>query len=409
MAPEQERMQPEFAGRRMLFLPGGEWQTPVICLAREMGFVVTCLDGTPDPPGFRFADEGITVSLQDEEALLDIARRRSVEIVLTEQTDFAVPIAARIARALRLPGLPVAVAEAATNKGLMRRRAAEAGILQPRFRLCRSPRDVAAAIHDLGLPLFHKPVDGQSSRGVGILDRGTEEAVRAALRRSLAVSRSQAAIFEELLSGLECTVEGFVVGGRPVTLALSGKEHYPDLPGVARTLTYPPSLPGPVLARIAEANEAAVRALGIPFGITHAEFIVDGEGRPWLVELAARGGGSLIASHIVPAVTGFRPTPALIRGLMGRTTDPTPLHRRAAQLRFLRLPPGRRVRRYANLEELRQRPGVLEVRFLVPPGAPVPPVEDDRSRHGFVITHADIREGAVALADEVEHELIIDF
>jgi carbamoyl-phosphate synthase large subunit len=392
----------------MLFLPGGVWQVPVIRLARAMGFHVTCVDGTPDPPGFAAADEGIGVSLQDLPALVQIARHRRVQAVVTEQTDFAVPIAARLAAELGLPGLPLDVAEAATNKGVMRQRVLQAGIRQPRFRVCRTSAEVLAAAQEIGLPLFHKPVDGQSSRGVGVLQDATPAAGAAALARSLAASRCGAAIFEQFIHGTECTVEGFVVDGRPVTLAISDKEHYADLPGVARTLTYPPAFPEVVCQRIAAANEAAARALGIPFGITHAEFLVDAEGMPWLVEMAARGGGTFIASHIVPALTGVHPAAALMRCLMGRKPDVSPRYRRAAQLRFLRLPRGRRVLRYANLQDLAQRPGILALQFHIAPQSSVPSVEDDRSRHGFVITHAPTRDEAIALADAIERDLVIE-
>lgn len=401
-------LKPEYAGKRMLFLPGGVWQVPVIRLARQLGFYVTCADGTPQPPGFAAADEGVGVRLQDIGALVEIGRQRRVDVVMTEQTDFAVPLVAQVARALGLPGLPVEVALAATHKGRMRERLQEAGIRQPRFRVCRTPDEVAAAITALGLPLFHKPADGQSSRGIGILRSPCPTAVRAALQRSLAASQAREAIFEEVLHGTECTVEGFVVRGRPRTLAISSKEHFDDLPGVARTLTYPADFPEPVLERIAAANEAAARALGIPFGITHAEFMVDADGQPWLVEMAARGGGSFIASHIVPALTGFSPILGLIRTLMGSPPDLSSFHPRAAQLRFLRLPPGRRIERFVNLRHLQRQPGVLELLFLVPEGAIVPPVEDDRSRHGLVITVADSRKAAVDLALSIEQNLVID-
>jgi carbamoyl-phosphate synthase large subunit len=399
--------EPEFADRRMLFLPGGAWQVPVIRLARRMGFRVTCADGTVGAPGFAAADEGIRVCLQDVAALVAIGRERAVDVVMTEQTDFAVPLVAQVAAALGLRGLPPAVAEAATNKRLMRQRVGKCGVRQPGFRECRTPAEALAAADELGLPLFHKPVDGQSSRGVGVLSSRDPASVAAALERSLAASSKKAAIFEQQLRGTECTVEGFVADGQPVTLAISDKEHYPDLPGVARTLTYPADFPAAVLRRIAEANEAAVRAVGVTTAITHAEFMVDAAGEPWLVELAARGGGSFITTHIVPAVTGFEPVPALMRALMGRPVEPQLYHRRGVQLRFLRLPAGRRVQRYANLEVLRQRPGVLELLFHIPEGSVIPPVADDRGRHGLVLTHADSRREAVAIADDVERSLDI--
>ena len=82
----------------MLFLPGGRWQVPVIRLAQHMGFFVVCADGTPHAPGFDVADEAIQVPLQDVAALIEIGKSRQVDAVLTEQTDFAVPIVAQCCR-----------------------------------------------------------------------------------------------------------------------------------------------------------------------------------------------------------------------------------------------------------------------------------------------------------------------
>jgi carbamoyl-phosphate synthase large subunit len=402
------RWKSRFRGARLLFLPGGRWQVPVIRLAQEMGLVVICADGTADPPGFAVADEAYRVTLQDVASLVRIGRERRVDAVMTEQTDFAVPLVAQVAAELGLKGLPVDVAIAATHKGRMRERAAAAGIRQPQFRVCRTPEEARAAVADLGLPLFCKPADGQSSRGVSRLDQADDSAVRSAFERAKAASHVGEAIFEQYVVGTEATVEGFVVDGRPTTLAISDKAHYADLSGVARTLTWPGDFPQEVTERIARANEATVRALGIPFGITHAEFLIDDRGEPWLVELAARGGGTRIASHIVPALCGFEPTPALIATLLGDKPDVVIQYRRAAQLRFLRLPPGKRILGFPNLAELRSIPGVIEIAFNQSIGDRVPAVEDDRSRHGYVITSADTRDAASALAERVERELVVD-
>jgi carbamoyl-phosphate synthase large subunit len=397
-----------FAGRRMLFLPGGHWQVPVIRLAQHMGFTVICADGTPHCPGFAVADEAFQVPLQDISALVAIGRSRRVDAVMTEQTDFAVPIVARVAAELGLKGLPVNVADAATNKGIMRQKAAEAGVRQPAFRICRTVDQARLAVAELGLPLFYKPVDGQSSRGVGRLDRGDAASLEQALRRATTASRCGEIIFEQFVVGTECTVEGFVVDGTPTTLAISDKEHYDDLPGVARTLTWPGAFPPEVMNRISSANEAAVRAIGIPFAITHAEFLVDRAGLPWLVEIAARGGGSRIPSHIVPALCGFEPTAALICTLMGESPQVHTTRQRAAQLRFLRLPVGPKIVRFANLAQLREIAGVIEIAFNQAAGDRIPDVEDDRSRHGYAIVSADTRDAVRKIGDRVERELIVE-
>ena len=151
-----------------------------------------------------------------------------------------------------------------------------------------------------------------------------------------------------------------------------------------------------------------MRAIGIPFGITHAEFLVDADGQPWLVEIAARGGGSRIPSHIVPALCGFRPTPALICTLMGESPDVHTRCGRAAQLRFLRLPRGKRIVCFANLAKLQSIPGVLEIAFNQGPGDRIPDVEDDRSRHGYVIVSAETRDAARELGGQIEEQLVVE-
>ncbi len=394
--------------KRVLVMPGGLWQVPVVRLAQQMGCFVICADGTANPPCWEVADEFVQVELQNIDALVELGRKWHIDAVLTDQTDFAVPLVAQVARRLGLRGLPVEVANAATNKGLMRQRAAEGNVVQPRFRVCQTVADVRAAIAELGLPLFCKPVDSQSSRGVCVLKTADETDIKAALARCLDATKTRQAIVEQYIQGTECTAEAFVVGGKATLLAISDKTHYADLPGVARTLTYPAAFAGDVMARIEEANARVIGALGIPFGITHAEYLVDDRGQPWLVEIAARGGGTRITTHIVPAVSGFEPVPALLRVLLGRDVIIPPRKNRGAQLRFLRLPPGR-VQRFVNLDELQKRPGIIEIMFNVAPGDVIRPVEDDRSRHGFVIAEGESREEAEARAAAVEKDLQIDF
>jgi carbamoyl-phosphate synthase large subunit len=402
------RWRNRFRGARLLFLPGGRWQVPVIRVAQQMGLVVICADGTPNAPGFLVADEAFQVPLQDVASLVRIGRERRVDAVMTEQTDFAVPVVAQVAVELGLKGLPVDVARAATHKGRMRERAAAAGIRQPAFRICRTVDEAVLATNELGVPFFCKPADGQSSRGVSRLEQACEAEIVQAFDRARAASQIGETIFEQFVEGIEATVEGFVVDGEPTTLAISDKVHYDDLPGVARTLTWPGNFAPDVTQRIARANEATVRALGIPFGITHGEFLIDKQGEPWLVEMAARGGGTRIASHIVPATCGFDPTPALVAILLGETPDIITTRQRAAQLRFLRLPPGRRILGFPNLAELRSTPGVIEIAFNQDVGDRVPAVEDDRSRNGYVIVAANNRDAACALAEQIERERIVD-
>jgi biotin carboxylase len=397
------------AGQNVLFLPGGRWQVDAIQLLQRLGARVVCADGTESPAAAEVADIWVRTELQDVDALCRLAQQHDVRAVLTDQTDFAVPLVAEVAERLGLVGLPKQIALDATNKGRMRDKLEQQGIIQPEYRVCTSEESFRHAVRELGLPLFHKPVDAQSSRGVGaLLEKAVvhnwRDTLGAAFRHSAAASATRTVIVERLIHGIECTVEGFVFDDGPRTVAISSKSHYADLPGVARTLTYPAALSSETAQRVARTNEQVIQSLGIPFGITHAEFIVDAAGTPWLVEIAARGGGSGISSRIVPAVTGFEPVQGLIAQLLGERVTCPPLDERAAELRFLRLEQGRRLAETPNLDALRAREGVIELFLQHRPGDWIPAVGDDRSRHGFVITAAATRAEAVRVAESVENE-----
>ena len=104
---------------------------------------------------------------------------------------------------------------------------------------------------------------------------------------SVIASRTRAIPLRDGSRGQESPFPACVFGALQHPLHVTfEKEHYPDLPGVARTLTYPPSFSETIRLRVARANEAAARAIGIPFGITHAEFIVDGDVRGLLSDTA---------------------------------------------------------------------------------------------------------------------------
>lgn len=98
----------------------------------------------------------------------------------------------------------------------------------------------------------------------------------------------------------------------------------------------------------------------------------------------------------------------MISILLGEQAEVVTTHQRAAQLRFLRLPPGKRILGFPNLAELRALRGVIEIAFNQAVGDRIPAVEDDRSRHGHVIVSAETRDAACALAERIERELRVD-
>src|SRR6476646_8351648 len=94
-----------------LSLRGSVWQVDLIRRAGEMGLKTLVADISSDCPGRRVGHDFVQVDTNDRGALLRIARDHGVNLVLAEQTDRVVPIAAFINEAMGFPGLRPAVAE----------------------------------------------------------------------------------------------------------------------------------------------------------------------------------------------------------------------------------------------------------------------------------------------------------
>src|SRR3712207_2957645 len=125
----------------VLFVGAGRHQRGAIRRARELGLRVVGLDRNPDAAGLRAADVGEVVDFREIEAVLEVARRHSVDGVLTVSADRAVPVVAAVAEALGLPGIGTETARVMTHKVAMRERLASAGVPQPRFAPLRTPDD----------------------------------------------------------------------------------------------------------------------------------------------------------------------------------------------------------------------------------------------------------------------------
>src|SRR5215831_5130183 len=125
---------------KALCLGGSVWQVDLIRRAGELGLETLVADISPDCPGRRVGHAFVQVDTNDCGALLSIARDHGINVVLAEQTDRVVPIAAFINEALDLPGLRPAVAEHFTDK-LTMRKALHGKIPMPAFREVATPRE----------------------------------------------------------------------------------------------------------------------------------------------------------------------------------------------------------------------------------------------------------------------------
>ncbi|MBI3118113.1 MAG: ATP-grasp domain-containing protein [Candidatus Hydrogenedentes bacterium] len=384
---------------RVMIIAGGEWQVPLIRKAKAMGCYVINSNLYPDSPGFKFADVGLVANVLDKEKNLAFAREHQPDAVITDQSDIAVPTVAYICEELGLPGIGVDMAHLFTNKYAMRSFLAEHGFPCPAYRLCGTLEEAMDFAHETGLPLILKPPQNQSSRGV--LKVTAQDELPAAFAHARSHSHSGAVLVEQFIGGVEHTVEGYKSPKGCDTLAISRKNHYAHNPMVASRLLYSWEDADADYDELGQLNARLVESMGLPFGITHAEY-KSFEGQFYLVEIAARGGGTKLSSHMIPLMSGVDANELLILHALGET-PPLPVPEKRiiyAALDFLVFADGH-VAAIDGAEDVLAHPNVIDFQLGVRPGDTVRPAADDRSRHGHIIAHAETRESLLSMLAEL--------
>lgn len=403
--------------KKLMILGAASRQLPFINIAKARGYHTIVVGPAGDYPGFSIADKAYFFDTRDKERVLEAARAENIDAITTDQTNVSVSTVAYVAKHMHLRGIGEDLALQFTDKYEMRKKARELGIAVPNFRKAATLDEALAAGEALGYPLVIKPLDSQGSRGVFRLANPAE--LRRKFPGSLAFSGQGAVIVEQFINGREFVADGFAMGGKYRTLDVGMQEHFAGpgrfIANMCMVFSTAARLPED-LRKVEEANTRLIRGMGLPFGITHSEFILsDDDGRVYLVECAARGGGVFISSHLTRYACGFDTNTALIDFLMeGRERFPeaSELLDNVSAWRCFALPEGV-IRQCSGRDELKKIPTVRDV-FLdgLEPGAPAHKLEDDGQKLGPIIycgkTEAELREAMAQSARTLQIEVLTD-
>ena len=393
---------------RVLVVGGGVNQLELVRRAKQRGCWVAVSDINNDPPCRAEADEFYQIDTTDKAETYCAAQSAQITAVTTDQSDVAVPTAAYIAELFGVPGIGFETSLRFTNKHLMRRVVAlSRPDLLPDSRLCENESEL---LDHLGSPeISHrqflvKPMNSQGSKGVARLKPNNyRDATSIAFRES----RGHGVLLEEFVEGDEFSVESFVVDGAVHNLAVTRKFHFPQNDCIDYRNTYLGDIPLDLENILYSANAAVIALLGLKTGSTHGEYKVCGD-RVVLMEIAARGGGGNISGKIIPFLTEFSPTDALLDFALG--TRPkvraNSYRNKFAVLRFFDFPPGR-VEKVSH--ELVPTSHLLHFELNLRPQDVIRVVRSSRDRTGYFIVGADSREQVLLAEKSVLEAMSIKF
>lgn len=306
----------KYHGKTIMILGAGQLQVPIIQKAKNKGLKVVVVTPGVDEPGAKFADVVVPLDVKDEKSILAAAIEYKIDGVTTDQTDLPVRTAAYVADHLGLPSIGYDTGCLFTDKFLMREKCSELGVPTPAYKLVWTKEEALDFYQEVGGKMILKPVDSQASHGVNLVESAAD--IEMYFEEAKRYSRNGKVLIEEYIEGEEYPIDSYVINGECNMLAIG--QYHPfavDNTFSSHETVYPAKIDVATEDILRKANEKVVTGFGLKYGRTHAEFILSGGGIPYLIEIAARGGGSFFSSDDIRYVTGFDTEDFLIDFALG--------------------------------------------------------------------------------------------
>jgi len=372
--------------KKCLVINAGWEQSRLIQLLVDQGHEVYCVHDQSDYSAIAGVKEYLRIDYHDLAALSLWVEHFKPDAILSDQCDYSYFATAFLCDRFNLRGPSVEQAQIATNKYLQRLKGLQAGIRQPAFKLCSTLSEAKAAANDLKYPVIVKSIDNRGAFGVSRVTSVHEMA--AAVQEALVHAKSRLFLVEQLISGTQVILDGYCfqdVGHK--TLAVGSKVMMAGIDHLADDIIYPADLAENLIQVLIENNQSVIEKLAYKFGMTSAEYIVDHEGQPWLIEAANRGGGVCIASTIVPLVSGIDVTQQLIcdaLSMEGKFNQSEPARTASAYLKYLVFNPGQ-VASVEGIELAASLAGIEKIYCTIPKDGKVNAPTNAGGRQGMVI------------------------
>lgn len=294
----------------ILVLGAGSLQVPLIETIQSRGYNPVVVSLHDDEPGMQMVKDRVIGDFCKEQEMLQVAKDWKVCAVVTDQTDLPVRTIAYVNDSLGFPSIGYKTACLFTDKFMMREKCKEIGVKTVSYALVNNLNEAMVFFRSNGHSAILKPINNQGSKGVYKIC--SEEELKDKYPKAAKYSRGEPILIEEFITGPELVIEALALNGAIINL-VCGDTHYFDMEDVfaARERVFPSNLDPQIVNQALELNKTIVKGFGFKQGITHGEYIVDGD-TVYLIEIAARGGGVYISSDIIPLMTGLKTTDFIV-------------------------------------------------------------------------------------------------
>lgn len=281
-----------------MLLGGIRYLLPVIEAAHRHGYYVITVDYVPENIAHQYSDEFHNVSILNKDAVLNLAQELKINGILSFGVDPGVIAAAYVAERMNLPfQCSYESACILQDKSRFRQFLKDNNFNVPNAKGYSSKEDALADTEYYNWPVIVKPVDSAGSKGVKRVDDVLE--LSEAIDYALSESHNGHFIIEDFLEkeGHSSDCDSFTVDGKLVFCSFDdqlfdAKALNPYTPAA---YTWPSTIPQWAQDELKCELQRLMTLLNIKTGVYNIETRLCKNGKPYIMEVAPRGGGNRLS------------------------------------------------------------------------------------------------------------------
>lgn len=287
--------------KRIMLLGGSRYILPVIEAAHKLGYYVITCDYLPDNIAHRYSDEYCNVSIIEKEAVLEVAKEKKIDGIMSFACDPGVVTAAYVAEKLGLPHSgsyeSVSILQ---NKARFRQFLTENNFNVP---IAKGYKSVEEALRDTDIfnwPVIVKPVDSAGSKGVTRVD--DVEKLKESIEYALSFSHCDEFIIEDFLEkkGHSSDADSFSVDGELKFISFSAQRFDEKCmnPYTPAAFSWPATISERHQLELANEIQRLLKLLNMNTSIYNIEVRECTNGKAYIMECSPRGGGNRLAEMV---------------------------------------------------------------------------------------------------------------
>lgn len=302
-----------------MLLGGIRYLLPVIAAAHEQGYYVITADYLPDNIAHKYSDEYVNVSIIDKEAVLNVAREKQIDGIMSFGVDPGVVSASYVQNQMGLPSFgPYESVCILQNKDKFRAFLSEHGFNVPRAKGYTNAADAMADANQWDYPIIVKPTDAAGSKGVTRVDDA--EHLRAAVEYAFEKSLVGHIIIEDFIEKQGCSsdTDCFSENGtlKFVSFCAQRFDLHAANPYTPAAYSWPSTFTQEQESYLTAEIQRLITLLGMKTVVYNIETRIAPNGKPYIMELTPRGGGNRLCEMLRYA-TGVDMITAITRYVVG--------------------------------------------------------------------------------------------